>query len=215
MATVPEQEGPVQGKQWPLSPFLVIIPADYNAMKEHSSYNLNFHNDCFMKHLKYYISSDVGIFLLESGSEFDDSEEEVEPQADVGGRDICTCPTLLPANLTPMIAADIQRADSDDDKALRDIASPHFLSFDWRKEPEIFRGVREVFTGIPGPTFPISDIDSPLKTFLKIWDPPIIDVIVRETNRYAQQIFDQKKDCLKTNSRYKTSTPTDANEMML
>lgn len=165
--------------------------------------------------MKYYLSADVGIFLLETGSELDENEEEIELKANPFGGNICPSPTLLPANLAPTVAADLQRADSDDDRALRGIVSPDFLNFDWRKEPETFRGVRHVFTGTPGPTIPISDIDSPLKAFLKIWDPHIIDLIVRETNRYAQQILDQIKGCLKTNSRCKTWTPTDANEMMI
>lgn len=47
-------------------------------------------------------------------------------------------PRYLPANLAPLAAADLQRADSDDDRALRGIVPADFLNFDWRKEPEIF-----------------------------------------------------------------------------
>ncbi|XP_026325198.1 piggyBac transposable element-derived protein 4-like isoform X2 [Hyposmocoma kahamanoa] len=185
LARVPKQEQPVEEEQRPLSPFVIFLPSDGNPMKGHKS-----------------------------DSELDESEGEIESQVNASRRDICPSPTLLPINMIPTVAADLQRADSGDDKALRGIASPEFLNFDWRKEPEIFRGVREVFTGTPGPTCSISLIDTPFKAFLSIWDPPIIDLIVRETNQYAQQILDKEKFCFKTYSRYKTWTPTDANEML-
>lgn len=147
--------------------------------------------DYFIEHLKYYLITDVDIFLTGPGSKFEESDEETESEGHVSVWDMCPSPTLLPSNLAPAVAAGIERADCRDDSALRDIASPDLLHFDWRKERNIFQGVREVFTGTPGLTFPISDLDSPLQAFLKIWDPPLIDLIVRETNRYAQQILDK------------------------
>lgn len=153
--------------------------------------------DYYIKHLKYYLKTDVDIFLTGPDSELGESDQEAEPQGHASREGIYPCPTLLPANLSPAVAADIQRADCRDDRALRDIASPDLLQFDWRKEPEIFQGVREAFTGTPGPTFPVNDLESPLQAFLKIWDSPLINLIVRKTNQYAQKIIDQKKTRLK------------------
>lgn len=63
--------------------------------------------------------------------------------SDAGGENICPNPTLLPTYLAPtVVAVDPQCADSDDDRALRGISSPHFQL---AQRTGNISGVREVF----------------------------------------------------------------------
>ncbi|KAJ8734236.1 hypothetical protein PYW07_014787 [Mythimna separata] len=77
--------------------------------------------------------------------------------------------------------------DTQDDCALRESSQEDFLHFDWSHDPQVFTGEREKFTGPAGPTFPVAGM-SPFEIFSKIWDEDIIDLIVRETNRYAANL---------------------------
>lgn len=91
----------------------------------------------------------------------------------------------LPPNLTRML----NEMDSRDDSALRILASdPDMVNFEWSSNPEKLVGQKETFVGEAGPTFSVDGL-SPLDVFKRIWDNDIIDVIVRESNRYAQQLY--------------------------
>lgn len=107
----------------------------------------------------------------------------------------------------------LDRADQADDRELKNVASPEQLSFDWVNDWYVFTGSREVFRGNSGPTFPLSDLKNSLDIFLKIWDDPIIDLIVKETNRYADMEL-TRMGKLKENSRFLTWKETDKNEIM-
>ncbi|XP_063837166.1 piggyBac transposable element-derived protein 4-like [Ostrinia nubilalis] len=81
--------------------------------------------------------------------------------------------------------------DAEDDSALRDIAdNEDLLHFAWSSDPQVFTGTREDFHGPSGPTFLVEGA-TPLDIFEKIWDEAIIEHIIKETNRYAFQLFSQ------------------------
>ncbi|XP_075990167.1 uncharacterized protein LOC142985807 [Anticarsia gemmatalis] len=88
-------------------------------------------------------------------------------------------------------------------------------SFDWVEGFENFRGVPENFSGpTPGP---VRDYDSPYDAFTDIWDKSIIERIVTETNRYAQQTIAalESKGQLKPSSRLREWTDMNADEIMV
>lgn len=95
----------------------------------------------------------------------------------------------LPAleNLDPDILADLQRQDQGDIEAMHAFLPPDSYSFDWSSDISRFHGIRETFTGTPGPTFDPDEMGKPVDAFLKIFDSDFVELIARETNRYADQ----------------------------
>ncbi|CAH2095075.1 unnamed protein product [Euphydryas editha] len=99
----------------------------------------------------------------------------------------------------PTHAEAIQRTGAEANVTFRgDLEDGDLLFFDWRGDINNFEGVREIFTGPSGPMFEVAGL-TPLEVLKKIWDDDIIDHIVRETNRYANQM--QVKAASKINSR--------------
>ncbi|XP_075975371.1 uncharacterized protein LOC142976054 [Anticarsia gemmatalis] len=88
-------------------------------------------------------------------------------------------------------------------------------SFDWVEGFESFRGVPENFSG-PTPGL-VRGYDSPYDAFTDIWDKSIIELIVTETNRYAQQTIAalKSKGGLKPSSRLREWTDTNADDIMV
>ena len=86
--------------------------------------------------------------------------------------------------------------------------------FKWVSDFDSFRAVREEFSGpTPGP---VKTYDSPYDVFTDIWDKDIIQLIVSETNRYAQQTIETMRNegTLKPSSRLRLWTETNADEIM-
>ncbi|XP_022829638.1 piggyBac transposable element-derived protein 4-like [Spodoptera litura] len=104
----------------------------------------------------------------------------------------------------------LENLDRQDDNALREIANEDMLDFDWSHDHTIFTGQREIFTGIAGPTFTVDGM-SPFQIFSKIWDDDIINLIVRETNRYGAMLCSAKD--LQTFSRLRRWTPITSQEL--
>lgn len=87
--------------------------------------------------------------------------------------------------------------------------------FKWVSDFDSFRAVREEFSGpTPGP---VKEYDSPYDAFTDIWDKDIIQLIVSETNRYAQQTIETMRNegKLKPSSRLCLWTDTNADEIMV
>ncbi|KAJ8737978.1 hypothetical protein PYW08_000573 [Mythimna loreyi] len=110
------------------------------------------------------------------------------------------------------LASDLQEVlgfiDKQDDSALRESCQEDFLTFDWSHDPQVFKGVRETFTGPAGPTFPIEGM-TPFHIFIKIWDEDIINLIVAETNKYAAYLLASSSQ----SSRLKKWTPITPQEL--
>ncbi|XP_045784938.1 piggyBac transposable element-derived protein 4-like [Maniola jurtina] len=71
---------------------------------------------------------------------------------------------------------------SEDEEAVEEEAEAE--EYAWTADFNMFRGQREVFSETPGPKI---EGTGPMELFLQIWDQPIMDTIVEETNRYARQ----------------------------
>ncbi|CAK1587649.1 unnamed protein product [Parnassius mnemosyne] len=147
------------------------------------------------------------------------SGSEVEPDEDVE-EDISLRPLLNPSNVVAedinelklTEASELMRLDAEEDQAIRTIAAGEVdvLYFDWCADIKNFEGVREEFTGSSGPTFDHSGL-SPLQVFEEIWDTNIIDLIVTETNRYANNLKSKRSG--KLTSRMKRWKDVDREEM--
>lgn len=155
------------------------------------------------------------VFLLE-----DDQEDWEEDESSVAVQEIFTSrnvsepsPTVLPDDIDPCLQRLLSHVDELNDAAIKNIASEDLLSFDWSSDPDTFQGVRETFTGVAGPTFDMSCVQNPVDVFLLIWDVEIVDLIVRETNLYADHVISSSD--LSRRSRLKSWTPTTREEMLV
>lgn len=88
-------------------------------------------------------------------------------------------------DLPPELTERLRHIDSACDASICRLLPADRFSFNWSNDLAAFQGVRETFTGIPGPTFQFMDME-PVDVFLKFWDDAIMDMIVAETNRYAE-----------------------------
>lgn len=107
------------------------------------------------------------------------------------------------------VIVNIERGIDDEADRLLGLSS----SFTWVEGFETFRGVPETFSGpTPGP---VKTYESVYDVFVDIFDKDIIELMVRETNRYTKQTIDQMKESgtLKPHSRLHEWTDTDADEM--
>lgn len=95
------------------------------------------------------------------------------------------------------------------------VPSTDYYDFNWSENSQIFKGTREVFTGTPGPTFPITDSTRMVEIFYKMFDDDFLDMMVNETNRYADKLVSTvKQNPSKKYTRLLRWTPTDRNEMI-
>ncbi|XP_028178278.1 piggyBac transposable element-derived protein 4-like isoform X2 [Ostrinia furnacalis] len=94
-------------------------------------------------------------------------------------------------DISPEHLHQLHHLDAEDDSALRAMAgNEDLMHFAWSSDPKVFTGAREDFHGPSGPTFPVESV-TPLDIFERIWDEAIIEHIIKETNRYAFQLFSQ------------------------
>ncbi|RVE44423.1 hypothetical protein evm_010900 [Chilo suppressalis] len=102
------------------------------------------------------------------------------------------------------------------DRHVRELVSSNdYFEFNWSEDRGTFTGEREVFTGVPGPTFPITDATRPVDIFYKMFDNDFIDMMVTETNRYAEQrVSVARQDATKKSARPLRWRPTDRDEML-
>ncbi|KAL0830077.1 hypothetical protein ABMA28_003534 [Loxostege sticticalis] len=107
----------------------------------------------------------------------------------------------------------INNLDAQNDIALQRLLTGDDLFFDWSCEPSSFLGERETFTGTPGPTFSMSDVDSPLDVFRKFFDDELMGLIVTQTNHYAN-IFLASTE-LKSQARMQKWQPVSMEEMWI
>ncbi|XP_063835394.1 piggyBac transposable element-derived protein 4-like [Ostrinia nubilalis] len=92
-------------------------------------------------------------------------------------------------DISPEHLHQLHHLDAEDDSALRAMAgNEDLMHFAWSSDPKVFTGAREDFHGPSGPTFPVESV-TPLDIFERIWDEAIIEHIIKETNRYAFQLF--------------------------
>lgn len=111
--------------------------------------------------------------------------------------------------LTQNVIANIERGMDDEADRLLGLSS----SFTWVEGFDTFRGVPEQFSGpTPGP---VKTYESAYDAFVDIFDNDIIELMVRETNRFAKQKIDEMKasEILKPHSRLHEWTETDVDEM--
>uniref|UniRef100_A0A2A4J3L8 PiggyBac transposable element-derived protein domain-containing protein n=1 Tax=Heliothis virescens TaxID=7102 RepID=A0A2A4J3L8_HELVI len=118
-------------------------------------------DDSFADILPTYL---VEALAIDSGSEESDDEEYTEE----------TIRQILESN-------DDDIEEEEFPPALTDGAS-------WSSDFQTFTGVQEFYTEQPGPTITVTD---PFELFSSVWDQNIMDLIVRETNKYAWQTIAQ------------------------
>ncbi|XP_023947424.2 piggyBac transposable element-derived protein 4-like [Bicyclus anynana] len=120
------------------------------------------------------------IFVQEASDSGSDSETE-------GRRTECNYTSHHDNDVNDTLVEDVARLGACEDIALRALTEDNdLLHFDWRGDIDNFKGERETFTASAGPTFDVTG-QTPFGVFSKIWDAQIIDLIVRETNRYASR----------------------------
>lgn len=86
-------------------------------------------------------------------------------------------------------------------------------SFTWVEGFDTFRGVPEKFSGpVPGP---VKTYESVYDAFIDIFDKNIMELMARETNRYAKQTIEglKERETMKQHSRLHEWTDTDVNEL--
>lgn len=155
------------------------------------------------------------------------SDSEDDDDVDVQTDEACPLPIFVPRDATsePAYVDDltynqaqvISLEDQNNDAAIRLIVeeSSNYI-FDWKKERSNFTGRRENFTEAHGPTTPVTDETTVLDVFRRMFDSEFIDLLCRETNKYADQKITllKAKDQLTSNSRLHRWTPTDRDEML-
>ncbi|CAH2088670.1 unnamed protein product [Euphydryas editha] len=148
---------------------------------------------------------------LNSDSDLDnynEPDDEVYPTATTRQME-----TTTDDDFTPHQLQIIQAEDRANDRAIQDLLPNDCFTFDWTKDKSTFKAKRETFTGIPGPTFDVTDT-TPIDIFEKMFDVEFIDSLCDETNRYARQKLDSIKDKTTPTSRFHRWTPTDRQEMI-
>lgn len=132
-------------------------------------------------------SSDSGSDAEEEEEDMDEVDNLVGP-TDRRNRNASEFPAFVDPDDLDDLADELLNVDTAEDNSLVEILKdPDLLLFDWKSIPAHFKGVREVFTGPSGPTFPAQG-QTPVQIFKKVWDDEVIDKIVYETNRYAYQL---------------------------
>ncbi|RVE51668.1 hypothetical protein evm_003640 [Chilo suppressalis] len=146
----------------------------------------------------------------ELDSDFDDEFNLDELTASLGQernipdeQDLDECQLQLVNNVTEAI-----------DDAFEDLVKVS-TDFVWDADFTTLKSAPETFTG-PAPG-PVDDFNTPLEAFESIWDRGIMELIVKETNRYASQKITnlRQNDTLKTSSRLHRWTETSVDEMYL
>lgn len=148
---------------------------------------------------------------LDSDSDLDnynEPDDEVYPTATTRQME-----TTTDDDLTPHQLQILQAEDRANDRAIQDLLPNDCFTFDWTKDKSTFKAKRETFTGIPGPTFDVTDT-TPIDMFEKMFDVEFIDSLCDETNRYARQKLDSIKNKTTPTSRLHRWTPTDRQEMI-
>ncbi|PZC80780.1 hypothetical protein B5X24_HaOG214004 [Helicoverpa armigera] len=85
-----------------------------------------------------------------------ENEEHIIPQ--ITSRNASAEPAVL-ADITPRETQILDVEDRQNDLAIRELVSTDCYNFKWTRDRQIFTGRRETFTGSPGPTFKMIDID--------------------------------------------------------
>ncbi|XP_052746053.1 piggyBac transposable element-derived protein 4-like [Bicyclus anynana] len=118
-------------------------------------------------------------------------------------------------DLTPVEENILQADDLESYRILRQLL-PDDCTFDWSEEKSTFTARRETFVGTPGPTFDVTDDMTPQDIFHKMFDVDFVDLLVNETNRYAQQKIDYMKvtNKMTAHSRMCRWKPTDRPEII-
>jgi hypothetical protein len=126
-------------------------------------------------------------------------------------------------NNSDLESVDLGSSDSDSDDDLYNISDSNEEDYSELDQCRVWYDVNMQDIPAPPPRFPFTgnpgvvvDIDStarPLECFELYFDQVMIDIIVRETNRYADQYI--SKNPPKVRSLYKAWTPTSENEMRL
>lgn len=81
-----------------------------------------------------------------------------------------------------------------DDNFLREAADTETdFDFAWTSNRTTFTGKRERYTGSPGPTFPVTEDMTPVDIFNHMFDDDFFEILVTETNRYADQTVTKLK----------------------
>lgn len=81
----------------------------------------------------------------------------------------------------------------------------------WAWSPNVNKPLERNFTGTPGMNMDITDVSNQLEYFELFFDDTLVNLIVLETNRFADQYIASTN--LKFQSRVKRWTPTDSREI--
>ncbi|KAJ8721075.1 hypothetical protein PYW08_006540 [Mythimna loreyi] len=102
---------------------------------------------------------------------------------------------LTPAHIFEDVDNDLHtwltNDDKDSDRLITEMIKTDHLTFDWVQDHNTFQGKREKFRGVAGPTFPVTENTTPLDVFLKFFDDELLDLIIKQTNRYATRQIDR------------------------
>lgn len=110
---------------------------------------------------------------------------------------------------TQNVIVNIERGMDDEADRLLGLSS----NFTWVEGFDTFRGVPETFSGpTPGP---VKTYESAYDAFVDIFDNDIMELMARETNRFAKQKIDEMKqsETMKPHSRMHDWTETDVDEI--
>lgn len=132
-----------------------------------------------------------------------DSVDSDEDELDMG--DVANIQSDEPTNILPHqmttaydfdeITTDLHNWLTNDDiefdRVLTKLIPTDHLSFDWVHDHNTFQGKREPFTGVAGPTFPVTDNMTQIDIFLKFFDDDLFDIIIRQTNKNATRKIDK------------------------
>ncbi|XP_045507967.1 piggyBac transposable element-derived protein 4-like isoform X1 [Colias croceus] len=148
------------------------------------------------------------------GSEFDsdfDDEFDVDELIASGGM---TRNIPDDDELDDRVRKIVQSVESAMDEAVDNLVGTSTV-FHWQANFDSFGGVPETFSGpTPGA---IKDYDTPYEAFTDIWSRDIMELICKETNRYAKQVVDAETAAgtLKASSRLHRWVDTDVDELYL
>lgn len=110
----------------------------------------------------------------------------------------------------------LQVVEKTEDRFVRVATTNTSLDFPWTSNRQTFTGHRETFTRSSGPTFPVTDDMTPLNIFFKMFDEEFLNILVTETNRYADQTLTKLRQDPRTkkHNRCLTWSPTDRSDML-